>query len=148
MMEANQPSMVQAMKSVVPSAPVRKIESTELRPDAPSSGRPSTPPALQVEPAVRVDLSSQAKAIAADTSGQATPTQSVEQQVTVRKAEFTERALVRAAEADQNTNRVEESMSVQRMQELAQKEKVQALVRADSPQPKKEVPVQQDNLYL
>ena len=39
-------------------------------------------------------------------------------------------------------------MSVQRMEELAQKEKVQALVRADAPQPKKEVPVQQDSLYV
>jgi hypothetical protein len=148
MMEANQSSMVQAMRSVVPSAPVRKVESTELRIDSLASGQSSTPPALKVDPAVLVDLSSQAKAIAADTSGQTTPIQSVEQQVTVRKAEFTERALVRAREADQSSNRVQASMSVQRMQELAQKEKVQALVRADAPQPKKEVPVQQDNLYV
>lgn len=88
------------------------------------------------------------KAIAADTSGQTTPTQSIEQQVTVRKAEFTERALVRAAEADKSSNQAQEAMTVQRMQELAQKEKVQALVKADAPQPKKEVPVQQDNLYI
>jgi len=45
-------------------------------------------------------------------------------------------------------NQAQEAMTVQRMQELAQKEKVQALVKADAPQPKKEVPVQQDNLYI
>ena len=147
-MEANQTSMVQAMQSVAQTAPVRKVESTELRPDSPASGQSSSTPALRVEPAVRVDLSSQAKAIAADTSGKTTPTQSIEQQVTVRKAEFTERALVRAAEADKSSNQAQEAMTVQRMQELAQKEKVQALVKADAPQPKKEVPVQQDNLYI
>jgi hypothetical protein len=147
-MEANQTSMVQAMQSVAQAAPVRKVESTELRPDSPASGQSPSTPALRVEPAVRVDLSSQAKAIAADTSGQTTPTQSIEQQVTVRKAEFTERALVRAAEADKSSNQAQEAMTVQRMQELAQKEKVQALVKADAPQPKKEVPVQQDNLYI
>ena len=147
-MEANQTSMVQAMQSVAQTAPVRKVESTELRPDSPASGQSSSAPALRVEPAVRVDLSSQAKAIAADTSGQTTPSQSIEQQVTVRKAEFTERALVRAAEADKSSNQAQEAMTVQRMQELAQKEKVQALVKADAPQPKKEVPVQQDNLYI
>lgn len=147
-MEANQTSMVQAMQSVAQAAPVRKVESTELRPDSPASGQSPSAPALRVEPAVRVDLSSQAKAIAADTSGQTTPTQSIEQQVTVRKAEFTERALVRAAEADKSSNQAQEAMTVQRMQELAQKEKVQALVKADAPQPKKEVPVQQDNLYI
>jgi len=95
-----------------------------------------------------VDLSSQAKAIASDSTGKTTPTQSVEQQVSVRKAEFTEQALVRAAQADQSENRAQEVMSTQRMQDLAQKEKVQAMVRADAPQPKKEVPVQQDSLYL
>ena len=147
-MEANQTSMVQAMQSVAQTAPVRKVESTELRPDSPASGQSSSAPALRVEPAVRVDLSSQAKAIAADTSGQTTPTQSIEQQVTVRKAEFTERALVRAAEADKSSNQAQEAMTVQRMQDLAQTEKVQALVKADAPQPKKEVPVQQDNLYI
>lgn len=147
-MEANQTSMVQAMQSVAQTAPVRKVESTELRPDSPASGQSSSAPALRVEPAVRVDLSSQAKAIAADTSGQTTPTQSIEQQVTVRKAEFTERALVRAAESDKSSNQAQEAMTVQRMQDLAQKEKVQALVKADAPQPKKEVPVQQDNLYI
>jgi hypothetical protein len=56
--------------------------------------------------------------------------------------------LVRAAEADKSSNQAQEAMTVQRMQELAQKEKVQALVKADAPQPKKEVPVQQDNLYI
>ncbi|MFM7386415.1 MAG: hypothetical protein ACKO19_08510 [Betaproteobacteria bacterium] len=147
-MEANQTSMVQAMQSVSQTAPVRKVESTELRPDSPASGQSSSAPALRVEPAVRVDLSSQAKAIAADTSGQTTPSQSIEQQVTVRKAEFTERALVRAAESDKSSNQAQEAMTVQRMQDLAQKEKVQALVKADAPQPKKEVPVQQDNLYI
>ncbi|MEY3605105.1 MAG: hypothetical protein ACO3C0_07895 [Burkholderiaceae bacterium] len=147
-MEANQTSMVQAMQSVAQTAPVRKVESTELRPDSPASGQSSSAPALRVEPAVRVDLSSQAKAIAADTSGQTTPSQSIEQQVTVRKAEFTERALVRAAESDKSSNQAQEAMTVQRMQDLAQKEKVQALVKADAPQPKKEVPVQQDNLYI
>lgn len=147
-MEANQTSMIQAMQSVAQTAPVRKVESTELRPDSPASGQSSSAPALRVEPAVRVDLSSQAKAIAADTSGQTTPSQSIEQQVTVRKAEFTERALVRAAESDKSSNQAQEAMTVQRMQDLAQKEKVQALVKADAPQPKKEVPVQQDNLYI
>ncbi|MGA1347624.1 MAG: hypothetical protein ACO31J_04550 [Burkholderiaceae bacterium] len=147
-MEANQTSMVQAMQSVAQTAPVRKVESTELRPDSPASGQSSSAPALRVEPAVRVDLSSQAKDIAADTSGQTTPSQSIEQQVTVRKAEFTERALVRAAESDKSSNQAQEAMTVQRMQDLAQKEKVQALVKADAPQPKKEVPVQQDNLYI
>jgi len=147
-MEANQTSMVQAMQSVAQTAPVRKVESTELRPDSPASGQSSSAPALRVEPAVRVDLSSQAKAIAADTSGKTTPSQSIEQQVTVRKAEFTERALVRAAESDKSSNQAQEAMTVQRMQDLAQKEKVQALVKADAPQPKKEVPVQQDNLYI
>ena len=147
-MEANQTSMVKAMQSVAQTAPVRKVESTELRPDSPASGQSSSAPALRVEPAVRVDLSSQAKAIAADTSGQTTPSQSIEQQVTVRKAEFTERALVRAAESDKSSNQAQEAMTVQRMQDLAQKEKVQALVKADAPQPKKEVPVQQDNLYI
>lgn len=147
-MEANQTSMVQAMQSVAQTAPVRKVESTELRPDSPASGQSSSAPALRVEPAVRVNLSSQAKAIAADTSGQTTPSQSIEQQVTVRKAEFTERALVRAAESDKSSNQAQEAMTVQRMQDLAQKEKVQALVKADAPQPKKEVPVQQDNLYI
>lgn len=147
-MEANQTSMVQAMQSVSQTAPVRKVESTELRPDSPASGQSSSAPALRVEPAVRVDLSSQAKAIAADTSGQTTPSQSIEQQVTVRKAEFTERALVRAAESEKSSNQAQEAMTVQRMQDLAQKEKVQALVKADAPQPKKEVPVQQDNLYI
>jgi len=147
-MEANQTSMVQAMQSVAQTAPVRKVESTDLRPDSPASGQSSSAPALRVEPAVRVDLSSQAKAIAADTSGQTTPSQSIEQQVTVRKAEFTERALVRAAESDKSSNQAQEAMTVQRMQDLAQKEKVQALVKADAPQPKKEVPVQQDNLYI
>ena len=147
-MEANQTSMVQAMQSVAQTAPVRKVESTELRPDSPASGQSSSAPALRVEPAVRVDLSSQATAIAADTSGQTTPSQSIEQQVTVRKAEFTERALVRAAESDKSSNQAQEAMTVQRMQDLAQKEKVQALVKADAPQPKKEVPVQQDNLYI
>jgi len=136
------------MQSVAQTAPVRKVESTELRPDSPASGQSSSAPALRVEPAVRVDLSSQAKAIAADTSGQTTPSQSIEQQVTVRKAEFTERALVRAAESDKSSNQAQEAMTVQRMQDLAQKEKVQALVKADAPQPKKEVPVQQDNLYI
>jgi len=147
-MEANQTSMVQAMQSASQTAPVRKVESTELRPDSPASGQSSSAPALRVEPAVRVDLSSQAKAIAADTSGQTTPSQSIEQQVTVRKAEFTERALVRAAESEKSSNQAQEAMTVQRMQDLAQKEKVQALVKADAPQPKKEVPVQQDNLYI
>lgn len=146
-MEANQTSMVQAMQSVAQTAPVRKVESTELRPDSPASGQSSSAPALRVEPAVRVDLSSQAKAITADTSGQTTPSQSIEQQVTVRKAEFTERALVRAAESEKSSNQAQEAMTVQRMQDLAQKEKVQALVKADAPQPK-EVPVQQDNLYI
>ncbi|NCZ82906.1 MAG: hypothetical protein EBX64_07140, partial [Betaproteobacteria bacterium] len=89
-----------------------------------------------------------AKAIVADSSGQTTPKQSIERQVSIRKAEFTERALVRAAQADQSENRAQEVMSTQRMQDLAQKEKVQAMVRADAPQPKKEVPVQQDSLYL
>lgn len=148
-MESNQSSMVQAMQSVASSAPVRRIESTELRPESASTGRSSSaPPALRVEPAVRVDLSSQAKAIASDSTGKTTPTQSVEQQVSVRKAEFTEQALVRAAQADQSENRAQEVMSTKRMQDLAQKEKVQAMVRADAPQPKKEVPVQQDSLYL
>jgi len=147
-MEANQTSMVQAMQSASQTAPVRKVESTELRPDSPASGQSSSAPALRVEPAVRVDLSSQAKAITADTSGQTTPSQSIEQQVTVRKAEFTERALVRAAESEKSSNQAQEAMTVQRMQDLAQKEKVQALVKADAPQPKKEVPVQQDNLYI
>ncbi|NCV69436.1 MAG: hypothetical protein EBW55_01745 [Betaproteobacteria bacterium] len=148
-MESNQSSMVQAMQSVASSAPVRRIESTELRPESASTGRPSAaPPAIRVEPAVRVDLSSQAKAIVADSSGQTTPKQSIERQVSIRKAEFTERALVRAAQADQSENRVQEAMSAQRMEDLARKEKVQAMVRTDAPQPKKEVPVQQDSLYL
>jgi hypothetical protein len=75
------------------------------------------------------------------------PAQSVERQIAVRKAEFTERAMVRAAEVEKTSVQSREVMSSQRMQDLAEKEKVQALVKADAPQPKKEVPVQQDNLY-
>ena len=147
-MESNQSSMVQAMQAVAPSAPVRRIESTELRPDSPGSRRSEPAPALLVEPAVRVDLSSQAKAIAAGASrGLSAPAQSIEQQITVRKAEFTEQGLIRAARADQNANQAQEAMSMQRMQELAQKEKVQALMQTETIQPKKEVPIQQGNLY-
>lgn len=148
MMESNQSSMVQAMQAITPTSPVRKVDPTELRPDSPASGQSAPAPALRVEPAVRVDLSSQARAIAADVSGQTAPTQSVEQQVSVRKREFTEQALIRAAQADQNMNQAQEAMSMQRMQELAQREKVQALMQTETIQPKKEVPVQQDNLYL
>ena len=56
--------------------------------------------------------------------------------------------MVRATEAEKTSVQSREVMSSQRMQDLAEKEKVQALVKADAPQPKKEVPVQQDNLYI
>jgi len=147
-MEANQTSMVQAMQSVAQTAPVRKVESTELRGDSPASGQSSSAPALRVEPAVRVDISAEAKEVAANPNTMSNPAQSVEHQIAVRKAEFTERAMVRATEAEKTSVQSREAMTVQRMQDLAQKEKVQALVKADAPQPKKEVPVQQDNLYI
>jgi len=148
MVESNQSSMVQAMQAVTPTSPVRRVDPAELRPNPPTSGGGDSAPALRVEPAVRVDLSSQARAIAADVSGQTTPTQSVEQQVSVRKAEFTEQALIRASRSDQDMNQAQEAMSAQRMQDLAQKEKVQALMQTETIQPKKEVPIQQDKLYL
>lgn len=147
-MEANQTSMVQAMQSVAQAAPVRKVESTELRPDSPASGQSPSTPALRVEPAVRVDISAEAKEVAANPNAMSNPAQSVERQIAVRKAEFTERAMVRAAEVEKTSVQSREVMSSQRMQDLAEKEKVQALVKADAPQPKKEVPVQQDNLYI
>lgn len=147
-MEANQTSMVQAMQSVAQAAPVRKVESTELRPDSPASGQSSSTPALRVEPAVRVDISAEAKEVAANPNAMSNLAQSVERQIAVRKAEFTERAMVRAAEVEKTSVQSREVMSSQRMQDLAEKEKVQALVKADAPQPKKEVPVQQDNLYI
>jgi hypothetical protein len=147
-MEANQTSMVQAMQSVAQTTPVRKVESTELRPDSPASGQTSSTPALRVEPAVRVDISAEAKEVAANPNAMSNPAQSVERQIAVRKAEFTERAMVRAAEVEKTSVQSREVMSSQRMQDLAEKEKVQALVKADAPQPKKEVPVQQDNLYI
>jgi hypothetical protein len=147
-MEANQTSMVQAMQSVAQAAPVRKVESTELRPDSPASGQSPSALALRVEPAVRVDISAEAKEVAANPNAMSNPAQSVERQIAVRKAEFTERAMVRAAEVEKTSVQSREVMSSQRMQDLAEKEKVQALVKADAPQPKKEVPVQQDNLYI
>jgi len=136
-MEANQTSMVQAMQSVAQTAPVRKVESTELRPDSPASGQSPSTPALRVEPAVRVDISAEAKEVAANPNAMSNPAQSVERQIAVRKAEFTERAMVRAAEVEKTSVQSREVMSSQRMQDLAEKEKVQALVKADAPQPKK-----------
>ena len=148
MIDSNESSMIQAMQAVAPAAPVRRVESTELRADTPMAGRSAVAPALRVEPAVRVDLSKEAKAIAADGSGQSVPTQGIDQQISTLKKQFSEQALIRAAQADQEMNQSQEAMSMQRMQELAQKEKVQTLMRSETIQPKKDVPVQQDGLYV
>jgi len=147
-MDPSTADLVQQVNRVDAGARTREIRAIEPRESSLATPRREPPPALRVEPAVRVDLSLEARNLAAmDAIGQV-PVQAIEQQLAQRKLEFTELALARAAQSQQNLNQASEALSADRMQDLAQREKVQALIKADAPQPKKEVAVEQGQLYL
>jgi len=147
-MDSGNADLVQPVGVVNAGARAREIREIEARESSLAAPRRDPPPALKVEPAVRVDLSREARnAVAMDAIGQV-PVQAIEQQLAQRKLEFTEQALARAAQSEQNLNQASEAMSADRMQDLAQREKVQALIKSDAPQPKKEVAVEQGQLYL
>lgn len=147
-MDENSSDRIQAVGAVPAGSRTREIREVETRDPALSLPRRDLLPPLKVEPAVRVDLSREARnAVAMDAIGQV-PVQAIDQQITKLKMEFTEQALIRAAQAQQNMNQANEAMAAERMQDLARREKVQALIKADEPQPKKEVAVEQGQLYL
>jgi hypothetical protein len=147
-MDPSSADLVQPVSVVNAGARSREIREIESRESSLGARRREPPLALRVEPAVRVDVSREARNVAAmDAIGQV-PVQAIEQQLAQRKLEFTELALARAAQSQQNLNQASEAMSADRMQELAQREKVQALMKADAPQPKKEVAIEQGQLYL
>jgi hypothetical protein len=146
-MDPSSADLVQPVSVVNAGARSREIREIEPRESSLGSRRREPPLALRVEPAVRVDVSREARNVAAmDAIGQV-PVQAIEQQLAQRKLEFTELALARAAQSQQNLNQASEAMSADRMHELAQREKVQALMKADAPQPRKEVAIEQGQLY-
>jgi len=147
-MDNSSSDLIQAVGAVRAGSRTREIREVESRDPALSLPRREPPPALKVEPAVRIDLSNEARnAVSMDAIGQV-PVQAIDQQIAKLKMEFTEQALVRAAQAQQNMNQANEAMAAERMQDLAEREKVQALIKADAPQPKKQVAVEQGQLYL
>ena len=148
MMDSSNADRVQPVTMVNAGVPMREIRAIESREPSLSLPPRNPPPALKVEPAVRVDLSREARnAVAMDAIGQV-PAQAIETQITQLKLAFTEQALVRAAQAQQSMEQASSAMSAERMQDLAEREKVQALIKADAPQPRKEAAVEQGQLYL